>query len=114
LIVSLADADACGKVQHIADEANMLDLWRRDEEIAARPQPGEGINLPTWIELHHTEIAWLLILLVLALLALAIIYFRSWVFGAFIAVLVLVVRSYKLLVHFGAVIRQRVSAALGE
>ena len=92
----------------------MLDLWRRDEEITARPQPGEGINPPTWIELHHLEIVWLLILLVLVLLALAMIYFRSRVFSAFIAVLIFVVRSYKILVHCGAVIRQRVSAALGE
>jgi hypothetical protein len=92
----------------------MLDLWRRDEEVAARPQSGEGINLPSWFDLHHTEITWFLSFLALALLALALIYFRSRVFSAFIAALVLFVRSYRLLVHCGEVIRQSVSATLRE
>lgn len=100
-------------MQHSAGEGTMLDLWQNDQDISAREITG-GANLPTWMELHHTEITWFLILVPLAVLALALIYFRSRVFDAFIAALVLVVRSYRLLLHCGAVIRQRVSAALGE
>lgn len=56
---------------------SFLDLFEKDQSIAARPQPNEGTKLPGYYELHREELLIGSVILIVAVLLIAAFHYRT-------------------------------------
>jgi hypothetical protein len=74
---------------------SFLDLFEKDQSIAARPQPTEGTKLPGYYELHREEILIGGVILIAAVLLIAAFHYRTYLRNALIIVLAGILRMLR-------------------
>jgi hypothetical protein len=72
-----------------------LDLFEKDQSIAARPQPNEGTQLPGFYELHREEILIGGAILIAAVLLIAAFHYRTYLRNGLIIVLAGILRMLR-------------------
>lgn len=74
---------------------SFLDLFEKDQSIAARPQPNEGTKLPGYYELHREELLIGSVILIAAVLLIAAFHYRTYLRNALIIALAGILRMLR-------------------
>jgi hypothetical protein len=94
----------------------MLDLWQRNQEIAAQPHPEEGRDLPAvWLTYDQKHILTaILVLCAIVLPTAAAIYWRARLLDSLVELIVALVRLWRVIQEGVVYLRRRVTDRLKQ